>query len=125
MSSSDDYVDAIEYISMRFSVGGLPEDDILVALGDDHGGEVVRREMTTIMTRILFALEERILGLKILSVGEDDAANYARRATAGRMGGDIFSVFYDVVVVRGDDEEFGPIIIQELRESYDEILDEM
>jgi len=140
-SSFDDYVDAIEYISMRFSVvggGGLPEgeDDILVAWwGDDrhHGGGevVVRREMTTIMTRVLFALEERILGLKILSVGEgDDAANNnnaARRATNdGRMGGGVISAYYDVVVVRGDDdEEFGPVIIRELRESYDEILDEM
>jgi hypothetical protein len=36
------------------------------------------------------------------------------------------SAYYDVVVVRGDDdEEFGPIIIRELRESYGEILGEM
>lgn len=87
--------------------------------------------MTTIMTRVLFALEERILGLKILSVGEEDDAannnNAARRATNdGRMGGGVISAYYDVVVVRGDDdEEFGPVIIRELRESYDEILDEM
>jgi len=97
---------------MKFEVGGLSP-----AAERAEGSIAV--EIRTILNRVLLGVEERIGGLKILSVRENAASNIDPIL----MG--VAILFYDIRVSEGEGRDFGTMIILELRRSYDEILDEI
>ncbi len=101
--------DIYEIVSIRFDVMGLPGN---VAMGE------LDRELKTVMTRIILRLAESIQGLKITKVEER-----AGGKTDNSEGG--ISVYYNVYAVRDENKKFAPLIIQAIRDSHEEVLEQI
>ena len=73
--------------------------------------------MKTVLDRTLLLLEERMPGLKVLSVQEIQAEWEEQK----------IAVYYNAAIAERDeyDTDFGPTMIEELRKSSVDILDEM
>ena len=107
-------------VPLRFDVDGLPESS-LSQVAD------ARDEMRTVLDRILEALEGRIPGLKVPYVEEraepvllaDERVGAASLAPLAGV-----SVYYTVYVVIEEGKDFGTMIIDELRNSREEVLEE-
>ena len=112
--------DVFEVIPIKFDVMGLPDDIKMRELRD---------EMTTVLKRILIRLADRISDLKISEVEERMAPrrntrNLLRVATTRELEQNV-SLYFNVHVIRDDRKRFGPIIIQEIRDSYGEVMDQI
>jgi len=103
--------DEFEVVPLRFDVVGLPID---AALGD------FKKELETAMSKIILNLAEDIQGLKVTKVEEKVGGLSA--ALANTSNNLVDSVYYTVEVVKDPKKRFAPLIIQGLRDSYDEIL---
>ncbi|KAL9182938.1 hypothetical protein ACHAXT_004217 [Thalassiosira profunda] len=109
-----------EAVPLRFDVDGLPES------GQNQAADV-RGEMRTVLDRVLEALEGRIPGLKIPYVEEraepvllaDERVGTVSLAPLAGV-----SVYYTVYVVMEEGKDFGATIIDELRNSQEEVLEE-
>jgi len=88
----------------------------------------LKDEMTTVLKRILLRLADSINGLKISSVEEKVVLSRRLekliRLRALQETKDV-TLYFNVKVVRDDDRKFGPLIINEIRDSYDEVLDQV
>jgi len=80
-------------------------------------------EMTTILNRILFMLENIITGLKVLTIDENFDANRYPVKIGEKKDERAMTLYYTINVEEGESgREFKPIIIQQLRASYVDIL---
>jgi len=117
-----------EVIPVKFVVGGLPEDVDEWALRDD---------MMLALRRVLTDIAARVSDLKITGVVESDPFNAAEngrvKLTGGadgdgpRNGKRKERFYYDVTVLRhpNKNRKFAPLIMAELRNSYEEMLDDI
>ena len=101
-----------EIVPIEFQVGGLPADIKMRELKD---------EMKIVLQRILVRLADRIEDLKISKIEEKFVPKRSRNMQATKDVVLLFNVF----VVRSDKKKFGPIIIQELRDNYGEVREQM
>lgn len=123
--------DIYEVIPLLFKVGNLPDD---INLKEMHS------EMTMVLKRILLRLSDRIEGLKIKDIEQKTVVSSRGRDRRGLVNGagggsrllrdsrsleQDASLYYNVYVVRDDKKKFGPIIIQELRDSFNEVLEQI
>ena len=108
--------DVYEVIPIKFDVMGLPDD---VKMRD------VKDEMMTVLKRILLRLADRISGLKVSSVEEKVVLSRKLEKMLRRALEQSVSLYYNVYVVRDDKKKFGPLIIQEIRDSYDEVMEQI
>ena len=110
-----------EVIPIKFDVIGLPS-GIRV--------REVKDEMTTVLKRVLLRLsddnegsmEELIISNveeKVMPVSINDSSTSALRSATS------VTLYYNVYLVRNDEYKFGPIIINEIRNRYNEILDQI
>ena len=108
-----------EVIPIKFDVLGLPS-GIRV--------REVKDEMTTVLKRVLLRLsdneelDELIISdveEKVMPVSFNDASSSALRSATS------LTLYYNVYLVRNDEYKFGPIIINEIRNRYNEILDQI
>lgn len=107
--------DNYEIIPLKFDVLGLPRD---ISMGE------LKAEMKTVLRRILIRLSERIAGLKVTDIKERVVVNRNLEKALRALQRDV-TLYYNVYVVRDDDRDFGPLIINEIRDSYDEVLDQI
>jgi len=91
----------------------------------------VKDEMTTVLKRVLLRLsddnegsmEELIISdveEKVMPVDINDASSTSSLRSATSI-----TLYYNVYLVRNDNYKFGPIIINEIRNRYNEILDQI
>ena len=107
--------DDVEIVPIKFDVMGLPDSISMRDLKD---------EMTTVLKRILLRLADRIPGLRIMEIEEKVVLNRNLLKALRSLKRDV-TLYFNVHVVRDDDKKFGPLIIAELRDSYDEVLDQI
>lgn len=97
--------------------------------------------MILVLKRILLRLADRIEGLKISGVEEKTVVQrdrgrdlmLLRRKLVGsshqqhqqRALAQDVTFYYNVNVVRDETKKFGPLIIQEIRDSYNEVLSQI
>ena len=103
--------DVFEVVPLRFDIIGLPPD---AALGD------FKKELQTAMSKIILDLAKDVQGLKVTKVEEKVGGLSA--ALSNNSNNSVDSVYYTVEVVKDPKKRFAPLIIQGLRDSYDEIL---
>eukprot|EP00571_Detonula_confervacea_P012358 CAMPEP_0172303322 /NCGR_PEP_ID=MMETSP1058-20130122/4864_1 /TAXON_ID=83371 /ORGANISM="Detonula confervacea, Strain CCMP 353" /LENGTH=477 /DNA_ID=CAMNT_0013014077 /DNA_START=29 /DNA_END=1458 /DNA_ORIENTATION=+ len=109
----DDY----EVVAIKFDIKGLPDGISMRKLKD---------ETTTVMKRILIRMQDSITGLKISNVEEKVVLtrNLVKTLRERALETDV-TLYYNVYIVRDDDKKFGPLIIQEIRDSYSEVLEQI
>ncbi|ACI64306.1 predicted protein [Thalassiosira pseudonana CCMP1335] len=116
-----------EIIPIKFSITGLPDDVTMREL---------KNEMKSALTIILTDLAEGIKGLKISGIEErvakrvrslfdedqeEEEVDLEQQQRVRRLLRNV-DVYFDVSVVRVDDKKFGPLIINEIKDQYNEIL---
>ena len=104
-----------EIVPIEFQVGGLPTDIRMRELKD---------EMKIVLQRILVRLAERIEDLKISKIEEKFVPTRRLRNRNMQATKDAV-VLFNVFVVRNDEKKFGPIIINEMRENYGEVREQI
>jgi len=104
-----------EIVPIEFQVGGLPADIKMRELKD---------EMKIVLQRILVRLAERIEDLKISKIEEKFVPTRRLRNRNMQATKDAV-VLFNVFVVRNDEKKFGPIIINEMRENYGEVREQI
>lgn len=107
--------DQYEVIPIKFDVSGLPDSITMRDLKD---------EMAIVLKRILLRLAKSIPGLKISSVEEKVVLNRNLEMSLRALVKDV-TLYFNVNVIRVDGKKFGPLIITEIRDSYDEVLDQV
>ena len=122
---------------------GLPSD-----LNNREMDEL-HEEMGTVLKRILLRLSDRISGMKVSNVEQKILQQRQRgllrtsTASIGTIVNDIvkdittqyqtrrrrleqdITLYFNVYVVRDYDKKFGPLVIQEIRDSYEEVLEQI
>ena len=102
-SSGCSKLDDFEVIPVKFEVKGIP-------LNGDT--EVIEAEMTTILDRVFLRLEDMIPGMLVFGIDYQSAY----------ILGDEAIMYFTAKVRKDDYRDFKPIIIQELRDSYLDVL---
>ena len=110
--------DVYEVVPIKFDVSGLPNDVEIEMIE-------LQDEMLTVLKRILLRLSDRIPGLKIKSVEGKTPTRHLQKALPMRALMTDVTMYYDLYVVKEEDKQFGPMIINELRDSYDEVLEQI
>ena len=129
--------DGQEIIPIQFVAIGIPDD---ASIGE------VKAEMLSALKRILLQLSERIEELKVKNVEEKimrKTRNLSKQKETKKMMmlmmplrtsnhpnhpralEQNIEIYFDVSVVYNDDIQFGPIIIEAIRDSYDEIISQI
>jgi len=85
---------------------------------------VLKNEMVTVLKRILLRLSQNIPGLKISNIEELVTFNRNLEKALRALKKDV-TLYFDVYVVRVEGKEFGPLIIAEIRDSYEQVLDQI
>ena len=99
-----------EIVHLRFDVTGVSSDVSMMEL---------KEEMKTVLTRILLQLTDKVEGLSVVNV-EQTAPKLAEGNVKGRV-----SAFFNVEAIRVEGTRFGPIIIQAMIDSQDQILQKL
>lgn len=110
--------DMFEVVPIKFDVMGLPDNLSMRELKD---------EMTIVLKRILLRLADRIKGMKVSNVEEKVVVQRDLLRKLMRMRGlekDV-TLYYNVYVIRDDKKKFGPLIIQAIRDSYSEVIEQV
>ena len=102
-----------EIIPLRVKFTGLPDNISISKL---------KEELESVLKRILLRLAEKVDGLKILSL-EERVVSSLRNLHRALSSEEI--LYYNVHVLRVEGAKFGPKIIVEVRDSYDEILSQI
>lgn len=105
--------DDIEVVPLRFDLVNVPEAGLSLS--------ALKAEMTTILKRVLVRLSERVDVIRITKVEETVRAKYSARGLREVERRRDVTMYFDVHVVRVDGMRFGPIIVQEIQDSYSEI----
>ncbi len=79
----------------------------------------LKEEMETVLTRILLRLADRVEGLSVTNV-EQTVPKLEEAKIRGQA-----TVYFNVETVRNEGSKFGPLIIQAVRDSYDELLEQI
>eukprot|EP00571_Detonula_confervacea_P016302 CAMPEP_0172300564 /NCGR_PEP_ID=MMETSP1058-20130122/2629_1 /TAXON_ID=83371 /ORGANISM="Detonula confervacea, Strain CCMP 353" /LENGTH=628 /DNA_ID=CAMNT_0013010383 /DNA_START=61 /DNA_END=1947 /DNA_ORIENTATION=+ len=100
--------DDMEVIPLSMEVTGL---------GNNVNCNAIVEQMLTVTKRTVLRAQDRVPGLKVSEVESKPMANcnLSRR----------IDQYFSVHVVRDDDKKFGPIIIQDFRDSEQEIIEEI
>lgn len=106
--------DVHEAVPIRFNVAGIPSN-----FTENEREELREDTMMTVLEQMLRMLTERIPELRIPHVEE------RRGATPFAVAAEGVTVYYDVYVVKDDETEFGPMIINELRETSDDVIEQI
>lgn len=102
-----------EIIPIQFSVSGITN---TVSIDD------INDEMEIALKRILLRVAENIDGLKIIKVEAIvSPLSKLRRVLEEEQ----LILYFHVYVVRSDEKNFGPYIIQGIRDSYEEVFSEI
>lgn len=102
-----------EIIPIQFSVSGITNS---VSIDD------INDEMEIALKRILLRVAENIDGLKIIKVEAIvSPLSKLRRVLEEEQ----LILYFHVYVVRSDEKNFGPYIIQGIRDSYEEVFSEI
>jgi hypothetical protein len=101
--------DEYEIVPIRFDVMGLPGN---VAIGE------LEQELKTVMTRIILRLAQSIEGLSITKV-EEKAGGVTDNSEGGK------SAYFNIYARRDEKKKFAPLIVQAIRDSYDEVLEQI
>ena len=102
-----------EIIPIQFSVSGITNS---VSIDD------INDEMEIALKRILLRVAENIDGLKIIKVEAIvSPLSKLRRVLEEEQ----LILYFHVYVVRSDEKNFGPYIIQGIRDSYEEVFAEV
>jgi len=111
--ASPKFEDIYEVITIKFNFIGTP---------DFFDKRDLKDEMVKILRRVLIDLANRIssLNLKIKSVEERPIA--AQSIARARNQEEIY---YDVTIVRQEDKQFGPTIENWIRDSFDDIIEQL
>lgn len=104
-----------EIVPIQFSVSGV-QSNAKVSIPE------ISDEMEIVLKRILLRLAEKIDGLKVMKV-EAIPSNLNR--ILWRVLEEEVILYFHVYVVRSDEKQFGPHIIQGIRDSYNEVLSEI
>ena len=112
--------DNYQIIPLRFDISGLH---------DGYSVSELKSEMKSVLTRILLELAEDIDGLTIKNVEQavvnlantnNSNANLIIEKKAGEE-----TMYFNVEVVRVEDMEFGPIIVNAIRDNYNDLLNKI
>ena len=112
-----------ETVPLLFKVEGLPDDVNMRALKD---------EMKLVLTAILSMISDSVPDMKLSSIDERDARRRLGESLAtveissGNTGGGRellrnVDMYYDVNIIRVEGTQFGPIIIQALKEAMSDV----
>lgn len=102
--------DIFESVPLQFTAVGLPSTI-------QYPTTELRSEMLTIVKRILLQLAKDIEGMIFVSV-EEGTVDFAAMDAGGAA-----IVRYDVTVMRDEGKKFGALIVDELRDAYDDAID--
>ncbi len=83
----------------------------------------LKDEMSAVLKRILLRLADRIEGLRISEVEERVVLDRNLREVERRLRSE--TVYFNVYVVRDENKKFGPLIINAIRDSYDEVMEQV
>ena len=108
--------DELEIIPLKFYVFELPDDVKLKAL---------KGEMLAVLTVILVRLSEGIPGLEVVDVKEKRVVVDRALRRAPRVLERDVTLYFNVYAVRNATFDFGPLVINAVRGSYDEVLGEI
>lgn len=81
----------------------------------------LKEELETVLKRVLLRLAESMDNLKILTIEERVVSSLS---SSGAKDG-TETLYYNVNVLRVEGTKFGPTIITEIGDSYDEILSQI
>ena len=103
-----------DFVPLKFSAYGI---------SDDADEDVVKKDMKSIFEMILFELEEmdKDSGLKVLDVVAWGRRNLRDQVQRG-LQSDWYDIMFNVAVLPLDGVQFGPFIIDGIRERYDSLL---
>jgi len=109
----DDY----EVVPIKYVVRGLSDSISMRDLKD---------EMLSVLKRILIRMQDKVPGLKISTVEEKIVINRnLLEMMRERVLVQDVTLYYNVYIVREDERKFGPLIIQGMTDSRNEILTEI
>mmetsp|Transcript_1311 Transcript_1311/g.2340 ORF Transcript_1311/g.2340 Transcript_1311/m.2340 type:complete len:656 (+) Transcript_1311:131-2098(+) len=108
--------DIYEVIPVKFEVMGLP---------DDVSMRKIKNEMNTVLKRIILRVAKGIDGLRISDIEEREVFERKLMKKALRSLKRDVTLYFNVRVIRDDSKRFGPIVIAEIRDSYDELMSEI
>jgi len=114
--TTEDEEDIYEVTPIKFTLNNLPSDVNIRKL---------KEEMTTILKRVLVDLQDRVQDLKVSNVQENLVLNVNSGDQGSGSSGTVSrDVYFDVTVVKSQQQEqWGPLIIAGIKDSYDIILD--
>jgi len=107
--------DSYEVIPFKFDVLGLPDD---VPVRD------IKDEILTVLKQILLRVADRISDLRISNVEEKVVMSRSLMKNRRSLEKDA-TFYFNAYVIRDEGKKFGPLIINEIRDSYDEVLEQI
>lgn len=110
--------DNVEIVPIKFIVSGVPDD---ISINE------LKSEMLSVLKRILLRLAEGIDELKVTNVEEEVvlSRHLLWKLLHSRALEQDVEAYFDVSVVRHDDILFAPIIIEGIRNSYDDVISQI
>jgi hypothetical protein len=114
----DDFVDLslFEVIPVKFSISNLPDDDTIDITN-------LKEKVRNVLKDVVLGLTRRVTtDLEVSSV-QETTRFFGDEGGENLLGG--IDVYYDVKVIRVPDQEFAPLIIQEVIDSYENILEDI
>jgi hypothetical protein len=103
-----------EIVSIQFIASDVP---------DNIPTDSIEKEMEIVLKRIILRLANKIDGMKVTKVEAAKLSlNLRRQLVRQRSLASEVTRYFHVHVIRDDDKQFGPYIINEIRDSYDDVL---
>jgi hypothetical protein len=108
--------DEFEIVPLKFHVFELPNEVKIKEL---------KGEMIAVLTSLLRRLAKGIPGLEVAEVKEKKVVVDRDLRRTPRFLERNVTLYFNVYVVRNETFDFGPLVIDALRDSYDEVLEEI
>lgn len=112
----DDPAPTYDAVPIQFVVSGLP---------DVFPINVVNDEMMTVLRRVLSRVADQIPGMRIASLERVTGNRKLGGVVAGRALAREVAFNYNVNVISEENKQWGELIIQELRDTYEEVLEDI
>ena len=116
----DEYVDLdmFELIPLKFFFGNLPDDEDGIDIDD------LREQVRIVLKDFLLNLSIRFTGAVEMGLsGIKETTRFNGLENKNQLGG--MDVYYDIKVVREPEQEFAPTIIEEVLDSFDDIVQDI
>ena len=117
----DDDLDMLEVIPVKFFIGHLPDDE------DEIEIAALKEQVRTVLKDFLLDLSVRFTGaadMGLSSVKETTRFNEIEGEQKNQQLGGM-DVYYDIKVIREPEQEFAPTIIEEVLDSYENIVQDI